>query len=411
MPEIVDDVSSFLSFLCYGDHSAAQMCVLRGGLQKLGLADSLHPAFLDAVRRGVDAVECVAEVIDKNLAGWCNGLDGDVFCWPSGSSTRQTIKHGTMRKRLERCLEQTRNGAVAYIAELSHDNKSPHCLTGEKCRALTTRDMRDSVGGRLPMWDRGHCFVGGEGVGSCLHVDQAWWSNIAKNFLGYKLVALWGPDEAEVALAKCEGQLMRRPLSQEQCEVLCLASRVALMQPGDIVSFTGGLPHVAMVVGDGLNVTAYESFVNFHPRSAELLLRGAARTPERGVMPLRALHGLLDDVVDAVRLAETYGDSSNIFPIQAAPPACGMCPAELLAQFRKVLLRRARCARRMLGSSCVQDSSSEDSSSSSDSEAAAKVKVADDGSRAAQCCTTPAMDHEDESAARPCKRQRPSEIS
>ena len=33
--------------------------------------------------------------------------------------------------------------------------------------------LRDLVE-ELPMWDRGHSFVGGAGVGSCLHVDQAW---------------------------------------------------------------------------------------------------------------------------------------------------------------------------------------------------------------------------------------------
>jgi len=272
--------------------------------------------------------------------------------------------------------------------------------------------VRDCVGGRLPMWDRGHCFVGGEGVGSCMHVDQAWWSNIAKNFVGYKLVALWGPDEAEAAMAKCGGQLMRRPLSQEQCEVLSLASKVALMQPGDIVSFTGGLPHVATIVGDGLNLTGYESFVNFHPRNAEHLLRGAARPQERGVMPLRALHGLLDDVVDAVRLAELSDDQSNVFPFQAAPPACGMRPTELLAQFRSVLLRRARCARRLLGSSCALDSTTESSSSSSsDGEGKAEVKAVDDGTPTGQRRITPTIDHEDFSVARPCKRPRPSHFS
>ena len=86
---------------------------------------------------------------------------------------------------------------------------------------------QDIVMGRLPMWDRGHGFVGTNGSGSILHVDQAWWSNVAKNFLGHKLVALWGPGEAEPVLDACGGSLFRKPLSPEQHDALKQASRIA----------------------------------------------------------------------------------------------------------------------------------------------------------------------------------------
>lgn len=61
-------------------------------------------------------------------------------------------------------------------------------------------------------------------------------------------------------------------------------------------SFTGGLPHVTLVVGEALNLTAYESFVNWHPSNASLLLQGARRTPG-----LRVCSCLDKDQVQKVR--------------------------------------------------------------------------------------------------------------
>merc|ERR1712187_916518 len=118
-----------------------------------------------------------------------------------------------------------------------------------------------------------------------MHVDQAWWSNVAKNFRGYKLVATWGPKHAKDVLKTCGNTLFRKPLTVAQTTALSSASRIALVRPGDVVSFSGGLPHITMVVGENLNFTAYESFVNWYPENARLLLEGAARSPRmKGVM-------------------------------------------------------------------------------------------------------------------------------
>lgn len=214
------------------------------------------------------------------------------------------------------------------------------------------------------MWDRGHCFIGAEGAGSCMHVDQAWWSNVAKNFRGHKLVATWGPEEAPGALAACGGQLFRRPLSSAQRDVLCSAARVALLRPGDVASFSGGLPHITAVVGDHLNFTAYESFINWSPANARLFLRGAARKSQKGTMGLKALHGLFEDMADAVHMCEKAG----AFPARAAPPADGSNPKCLLAEFRAVLLKR-RCFARRLGAEVNRsEDGAETTCSSSDSE-------------------------------------------
>lgn len=300
-PIVADSPQSFLNFVMYGNHSQAQMCVLRNGLQHLGLAESLPKALMQACQTHHDAIEAVLAT-ESALGG---DLDGDVFVWGDqpgeAGCRRREIKEGSLRQRLEEAKRGATEKSLMYMA-------TPHHLTGERSRTLTSRDVRDldfAAFGcedvELPMWDRGHAFVGANGAGSCLHVDQAWWSNISKNFAGYKLVALWGPGAAPEAL-KLSTQLFRRPLSKEQTDALRQASTIALLGPGDVASFTGGLPHVTVVVGDMLNLTAYESLINWHPCNADLLLRGALRKPgSEGVMKRKALHGLFDDIVQVVR--------------------------------------------------------------------------------------------------------------
>mmetsp|Transcript_80095 Transcript_80095/g.141813 ORF Transcript_80095/g.141813 Transcript_80095/m.141813 type:complete len:424 (-) Transcript_80095:58-1329(-) len=374
-PEVVDDVSHFLSFVCYSDHSKAQMCVLRNGLEKLQLEDSLPRKFLELCAQHLDTVDCVLEAIDQEVGGQGDGLDGDVFWWKQGECRRKEERKGSMQSRLLRCRSAAGESGLVYIAECSHDHKEPHPLSGERSRTLTTKDVKDYAGGRLPMWDRGHVFIGAEGAGSCMHVDQAWWSNICKNFLGTKLVALWDCARAEDALAACRGELFRKPLTSKQRQVLCTATRFALLSPGDVACFSGGVPHVTAVVGDRLNVTAYESFVNWSPQNADLLLRGALRPRDApGVMARGPLHGLLDDITDCVRECKVTAG----FPVRAAPPHSGSCPEELLKDFSNVLRSRRRCAQR-LGSQ--PDAESDDAACSSSSESSSVSEASDSPER------------------------------
>ncbi|CAK9069892.1 Thiamine biosynthetic bifunctional enzyme TH1 [Durusdinium trenchii] len=209
--------------LALAREAKAQMCVLRGGLRKLGLSDSLPKALVEACKTQTSTVEAVLS--SERLIG--EELDGDVFVWGAeqGASwcKRREIRGGSLRRRLEEAQKEV-EGSLLYMAELSKATKRPHHLTGEPCRTLTLRDVKDlqlpplgdHEGLELPMWDRGHSFVGGRGVGSCLHVDQAWWSNIAKNYTGYKLVAVW----SNCDVLQLKGQLFRRPLSKEQTDAL-----------------------------------------------------------------------------------------------------------------------------------------------------------------------------------------------
>ena len=45
-----------------------------------------------------------------------------------------------------------------------------------------------------------------------------------------------------------------------------------MLGPGDAVLFSGGNAHMALSVSAGLSITAYESFVNLHPRNLSAFL-------------------------------------------------------------------------------------------------------------------------------------------
>merc|ERR1712061_122723 len=62
------------------------------------------------------------------------------------------------------------------------------------------------------------------------------------------------------------------------------------------------MPHATIVVGDMLNLTDTEGFINWHPKNLELLVRGGSNTQSRwkGCMPISSFKRLLDDLHIAV---------------------------------------------------------------------------------------------------------------
>ncbi|CAE7716518.1 unnamed protein product [Symbiodinium pilosum] len=113
----------------------------------------------------------------------------------------------------------------------------------------------------MPLWERseGGIFVGERGAGSGLHVDQCLWSNVGRNWSGFKLFALWPWCERHRILDEAgKGAIFRPPLTKTEEGFLSRAKTVALVGPGDVWVFSGGQPHTAMCVGDGVNVCAYE---------------------------------------------------------------------------------------------------------------------------------------------------------
>mmetsp|Transcript_35141 Transcript_35141/g.92266 ORF Transcript_35141/g.92266 Transcript_35141/m.92266 type:complete len:243 (-) Transcript_35141:297-1025(-) len=127
----------------------------------------------------------------------------------------------------------------------------------------------------MPYWDRYDegVFVGGCFAGSPMHVDQIIWSNVGKNFAGYKLLVVWPYGEASRPLFdEHHYSLFVPPLSRAEDLALEQAACVALLAPGDVVIFSGGNAHMALSVSDALSVTAYESFVNLHATNLRAFL-------------------------------------------------------------------------------------------------------------------------------------------
>ena len=53
-------------------------------------------------------------------------------------------------------------------------------------------------------------------------------------------------------------------MPEAELEYLRRACCVVLIRPGDVFYFNGGIPHVTLSVGPGLNVCAYESIISLN---------------------------------------------------------------------------------------------------------------------------------------------------
>ena len=155
-----------------------------------------------------------------------------------------------------------------YLAEMRFTEKYRHAPSGEWTKTLLTKDFRDHITSEeadctayYDRYDEG-VFVGGHESGSPLHVDQVSWSNVGKNFSGYKVMAVWkyGVESFSV-LDKHLRQLFVGELSEGQVAALHETCKLVLVSPGDVFVFSGANPHTVMSVGEALSLTAYESFV------------------------------------------------------------------------------------------------------------------------------------------------------
>jgi len=181
------------------------------------------------------------------------------------------------REELER--NQELQDQHMYLAEMRFLTKYRHSPSGEWAKTLLTKDFRDHITAQeadcTAYWDRYDegVFVGGHESGSPLHVDQVSWSNVGKNFTGYKVMALWKYGEASFpVLDKCLRQLFAGELDQDQVAALKETCKLVVVSPGDVFVFSGANPHTVMSVGEALSLTAYESFVNINPRHVEVFI-------------------------------------------------------------------------------------------------------------------------------------------
>lgn len=100
---------------------------------------------------------------------------------------------------------------------------------------------------------------------------------------------------------------------EEQMDVLRSACKIVVARPGDLILFSGANPHTAMCMGDGLSMTAYESFVNLNPAHAEIFVgtRGPDHFDECWA-DATDVEDIFDDSIDALEDALEYTDRTDV---------------------------------------------------------------------------------------------------
>eukprot|EP00939_MAST-03C_sp_MAST-3C-sp1_P004502 g4502.t1 len=297
-PTVAKNVDDFLEKMAYGNHMD-DIVVLRGGLDALGQKNAMPAEVLRSARgsgtvgeflRNVDPpmlkdlrgriyYQCTSENIEKASKFSCEVVH-DV----DGNELR------TMKELAEELSAREKEGGKpkrgVYLTELRYKKKRTlEVVDGyrETAKTLLERDVKDFV--QPPMrdvflyWDRYDegVFVGQRGAGSSLHVDQCQWSNIGKNWFGWKLLAIWkyGDSDSFYTLDNHLDEVFFPPLKKSQRRALEKAHKIALIGPGDVYIFSGACAHTSIIVSDELSLSAYESFCNCNCRHASVLMETA----------------------------------------------------------------------------------------------------------------------------------------
>lgn len=316
-PTYIEDPAEFLRVLLV-DEYITDVVILPDGCEKLDIP--YEESFPDAIQGAFDASSSVKEFLEKmlnvpNIArykGRCQYLE-----------KRDGLHHQTEVRRGDGCLKTKIENVLKhceklsktdidrlYISELRLSKEEPHHFRKfEKTKSIMMKGIKDVLGQCAPYttyWDRYDegVFVGGPGSGKSFHVDQMLWSNVGKNYKGYKLLAAWGKDKAKLC-EKYLDVLFTPPLSSADEEMLRSAAKVVLIRPGDVYFFTGGVPHVTLSIGEGLNLATYESYVSLNRRAIQFFMMGSQEYmgtavplyPE-ALMPECEFEDVKDEIVD-----------------------------------------------------------------------------------------------------------------
>ena len=282
-----------------------RIIVLRDGVDKIGLERAL-PADVAAAAEGETCVRRFLEKLGDDEA--LSHLRGRVYTTPPDARDEHELKRDQDGKELDTLADKRRALRDAhrdpsegvYLAELRRAHKYRHGADGAWSKSLLARGACDAVGRvrhrAMPYWDRYDegIFVGARFGGSPMHVDQVLWSNVGKNWLGHKLLVVWPYGEPSRALFDAHNyDLFVPPLRRAETAALEQCAQVALCGPGDVVLFSGANAHMAMSISTALSVTAYESFVNLHPRNLGAFLDSG--TPAH-YKQCRTRQPMLDDI-------------------------------------------------------------------------------------------------------------------
>jgi len=309
-PEVVHTVEAFLEAALFEPH-VDRVVVLPNGIDLLGQHDGVPECVRQALvssRNMRDFLSTLDPLAQESLRG---------RLWHYGNFGREKeVKRKGQRKSIAECVRsglgeggQVPASAPMYVSELRWMEKVRHPIAQEEMvKTATSRDIYDATpfARGMPLWERseGGIFVGERGAGSGMHVDQCLWSNVGRNWCGHKLFAIWPWTERHSIVSDVgKGRVFHMPLCQEDTGFLARAKTIALVGPGDVWVFSGAQPHTALCVGDGLNVTAYESLVPAHEAAVGTLVRTNTKDShtESCWMDDSDLDELYEDVVDNIQ--------------------------------------------------------------------------------------------------------------
>jgi len=309
-PTLIADAEQFFDELVFGDH-LDDLVVFRDGLYKLDMFNTL-PAQL---RVAVDAADDVKTLLSNWSLAPHTGLSlqqlrGRIYTFEGDNGAEVELPRDcggprvvNLADKVQAIAKEGAGDKAWYLGELRRATKQQH-PTGEMRKTVLTEAIKDQLTDEqrqaMLYWDCNNegVFVGAAGVGSPLHTDQIQWSNVGKQWSGYKLMAIWPYGNASdkvTAAHPCE--LFSPPLTPEQARTLETATKVALVRPGDMVIFSGANAHMVTCVGPRLSITAYESFINMNPKHAAVFVDSCTTEHCRAN---NTDESLLDDIQDEI---------------------------------------------------------------------------------------------------------------
>eukprot|EP00929_Paragymnodinium_shiwhaense_P053039 TRINITY_DN26559_c0_g2_i1.p1 TRINITY_DN26559_c0_g2~~TRINITY_DN26559_c0_g2_i1.p1 ORF type:complete len:522 (+),score=126.38 TRINITY_DN26559_c0_g2_i1:37-1602(+) len=326
-PRIVEDPAEFLTEMLVGDH-LEEFYILPNGCEKLDVAcQQVLPEDLQEVLEGCRNVRDFALRLRNERPEVQQKYRADVEYTGQDKETKDIFKKEKcdLGKRLEEAFRMEAEGLVdpkkMYVGEMRHREVIQHPIGGDKVKTICRRDVKDLLGPYAVWnlyWDRYDegVFVGGRGAGKGLHVDQVLWSNVGRNWKGYKLVAAWPKGDVSKEVADTfKDVLFTPPLSEAEVACLRRAAKIALLRPGDVYFFSGGIAHTTLCVSEDICLAAYESFVTLNPVHVEHFLHtDDSEGPyclDKLAMPPEDLYDTKEDCLDQLEDAADQYDQGG----------------------------------------------------------------------------------------------------
>ncbi|CAJ1430473.1 unnamed protein product [Effrenium voratum] len=314
-PRVVTTAAEFLREVLISDH-LGDFLVLPRGVELLGLTEeAVMPADL---RKALDSSSTVEELLryfrrdEKLLDKYKAGVE---YIDETGEQRMALPKERrNLRGRIDEVLRLVDSGEAdpqsLYVAEMRVLNALKHPIDGELVKTVCQRDVKDVLGPLAAWtfyWDRHDegVFIGNRGSGKGVHVDQVLWSNVGKNWRGYKLVAAWPKGAVSNKICTDFDDQLFSALSPAKLAALRQAAKLVLLRPGDVYLFSGGTAHTALCLS-GLGLSSYESIVTLHPLHSGLCMQTCDRSSPcwlEGAMPRSEFEDILEEAAEQLERA------------------------------------------------------------------------------------------------------------